>query len=89
MSSQYPTPSLCGLVSCREWRREGGKEERGREGGEREEHTIQIQLLINLLSRIRTAIVALPIAIVTSYVLYQRIFKGEERKKFSDAVPSV
>ncbi|CCX12547.1 hypothetical protein FPQ18DRAFT_384367 [Pyronema domesticum] len=39
--------------------------------------------------KIRTAIVALPIAIVTSYVLYQRIFKGEERKKFSDAVPSV
>ncbi|KAI9815978.1 MAG: hypothetical protein M1827_001970 [Pycnora praestabilis] len=31
--------------------------------------------------RITMAIVALPIAIVTSYVLYQRVVMGEERKR--------
>ncbi|KAA8894001.1 hypothetical protein FN846DRAFT_904893 [Sphaerosporella brunnea] len=30
--------------------------------------------------KVRTAIVALPIAIVTSWVLYNRLIKGEERK---------
>lgn len=32
--------------------------------------------------RVRTAIVALPIAIVTSWVLYNRLVKGDERKRF-------
>ncbi|RPA97357.1 hypothetical protein L873DRAFT_1809897 [Choiromyces venosus 120613-1] len=30
--------------------------------------------------RVRTVVVMLPIAIVTSYVLYQRVVLGEERK---------
>jgi hypothetical protein len=30
--------------------------------------------------RVRTAIIALPIAIVTSWVLYNRLVNGEERK---------
>ncbi|KAF8541620.1 hypothetical protein BDD12DRAFT_828550, partial [Trichophaea hybrida] len=30
--------------------------------------------------RVRTAIIALPIAIVTSWVLYNRLVQGEERK---------
>ncbi|KAI5803736.1 hypothetical protein EDC01DRAFT_775220 [Geopyxis carbonaria] len=38
---------------------------------------------------IRVAIVALPVAIVTSYVLYQRVIVGEERKVLGRDTPDV
>ncbi|KAF8471782.1 hypothetical protein BDZ91DRAFT_716532 [Kalaharituber pfeilii] len=36
--------------------------------------------------RVRTAIIALPIALVTSWVLWKRLVQGEERRKL--AIPS-
>lgn len=53
-------------------------------GGAQHDWKEKMSGLMMATSRVRTAIVALPIAIVTSWVLYGRLVKGEERK----SVPS-